>query len=307
MFTQDKVRIRAEDWTKLTTSWTSTLLRIHVVTFIPDTAEERRGKDKKGKKFMFQHDKEKEEMDRMLDAGSPKSEQSRQRLSETDKQDQSKQNHDASETGKQGLSERKHDLPETDEPFQLEIDEDERGPQETEEPTEEYKSDWNDEDFYEVRYTGARHRLRQRTNVQSFSSSPGVVVNQRPRDNTSVPSNIYFEPTKPIFSWNKGSVDQDILPNAAGLEDQSDHNHCSITSESLPGSSSASQSSSSAHTHTINLQFPPVFTWQTKKTTLVEESPILKPNRPPDNPSSDHLKSTVQSLNNPPGDLNVDG
>ncbi|KUM58239.1 hypothetical protein ACN42_g8922 [Penicillium freii] len=292
MFTQDKVPIRAEDWTKLTASCASTLLRIHIVTFIPDTAEERRGKDKKGKKFMFQYDKNKEEMERMFDAASPKSERSRHSLSETDKQDQ---------------SERKHDLPETGVPFQPEIDENEPSPHETGESTEGYKSNWDGGDFYEVRYTGARHRLRRRTSVRSFSSSPGVVVNQRPNDNTSsAPSNIYFEPTKPILSWDKESVDQDILPNAAGLEDQSDHSHRSTTSESLSGSSSASQTSSPAHKPTINLEFPPVFTWQTKKTILVEESPISKPNRPLDNPGSDHLKSNVQSPNNPPEVLSVD-
>ncbi|KAJ5415211.1 hypothetical protein N7465_003906 [Penicillium sp. CMV-2018d] len=307
MFTQDKVPIRAEDWTKLTASCASTLLRIHIVTFIPDTAEERRGKDKKGKKFMFQYDKKKEEMERMFDAASPKSERSRQSLSETDKQDQSERNHDASETSEQGQSERKHDLPETGEPFQPEIDENEPSRHETEESTEGYKSDWDGGDFYEVRYTGARHRLRRRTSVGSFSSSPGVVVNQRPSDNkSSAPSNIYFEPTKPILSWDKESVDQDILPNAAGLEDQSDHSHRSTTSESLSGSSSASQTSSPAHKPTINLEFPPVFTWQTKKTILVEESPISKPNRPLDNPGSDHLKSNVQSPNNPPEVLSVD-
>ncbi|KAJ5202282.1 hypothetical protein N7449_004361 [Penicillium cf. viridicatum] len=293
MFTQDKVPIRAEDWTKLTASCAATLLHIRIETFIPDTAEERRGKGKKSKKYMFQDYKEKEEMERMSHVASPKPESGRQSLSGTDKQDQSEQ---------------KHDLPETDEPFQPEIDEDERGQHETEEPTEDYKSDWDSRDrgFDEARYTGARHRLRRRSSVQYFSSSPGVVVNQRPDDNISAPPNIYFEPTKPIFSWDEESVDQDILSNATASEEQIGHVHRSTTSESLPGSSSASQTSSPAHPPTINLEFPPVFTWQTKKNPSIEESVISNPNRPLDNPSPDHLKSKVQSPNEPSEVLGVD-
>ncbi|OQD98435.1 hypothetical protein PENSOL_c009G05499 [Penicillium solitum] len=304
--TQDRVQIRAEDWTELIASCASTLLRIDIDTFLAETAEERRGKDKKGKKFMFKDDKKKEEMERMFDATSPKSERSRQSLPETDKQDQSEQNHDSSEAGEQGGSERKRDFSETDESFQPEMDEDERGPNETEEATEDYKSDWNGGYLGKARYTGARHRLRQRTSVQYSFYSAGIVVNQTPSDNTYAHSNIYFEPTKPTFSWDKESVDQDILPNAADLEGQSDHSHRSTTSESLTGSSSASQTSSHASPPTINLEFPPVFTWRTKTTPLVEEIPISKPNSPLDNPSSDHLKSKVQSPNNPPEVLNVD-
>ncbi|CAI7568565.1 unnamed protein product [Penicillium crustosum] len=298
MFTQDDVLIKAEDWAKLTASSTSTLLRIRIETFVPDTAEERRGKDKKGKRFMFEDDREKEEMERMFDAASPKSERSRQSLPETDRQDQSAQNLDSSETGQQGESERNRDLPETDE--------DERGPNETEEPTEDYKSDWNGGYFGKAHYTGARHRLQRRTSDEHFFYSAGIVVNQTPRDKIPAPSNIYFEPTKPTLSWDKESVDQDILPRAADLEDRSDHSHRSKTSKSLPGSSSASQTSSHAHPPTINLEFPPVFTWRTKTTSLVEESLTSKPNSPLDNPRSDHLKSKVQSPNNPPEVLSVD-
>lgn len=306
MFTQDSVLIRAEDWAKLTASSTSTLLRIRIETFISETAEERRGKDKKGKRFMFEDDKKKEEMERMFDAASPKSERSRQSLPETDKQDQSEHNLDSSETGEQGESGRKRDLPETDAPFQPEIDEDERGPNETEEPTEDYRSDSNGGYFGKAHYTGARHRLQRRTSVQYFSYSAGIVVNQTPSDNISAPSNIYFEPTKPILPRDKESVNQDILPNAADLEGQSDHGHRSTISKSSPGSSSASQTSSTAPPLTINLEFPPVFTWRTKTTPLVEENPISKPNSPLDNPSSGHLKLKFQSPNNPPEVLSVD-
>ncbi|KAJ6150055.1 hypothetical protein N7471_001254 [Penicillium samsonianum] len=286
-------------------SCTSTLLRIHIETFIPEISEERRGKEKKGK---FRNDKEKEKMERMFDETARKAKGGEQSLSETDKDDQSEKKNDPPETDEQDQSEKKHDLPETDEQVQPEIDEDERGSHETEESTEDYQEDWDyhNKELDEARYTGASHRLRRPIRVKSFSSLPGVVINQVPVDDISAPSNIYFEPTKPILSSDNESIDQDILPKAADPEEQIDHGHRSTTSESLPGSSSASQTSSPAHRPTINLEFPPVFTWQTKKKPSMKESAISKANSPLDNPSPDHSKSNVQSPNKPPGILSVD-
>ncbi|KAJ5504765.1 hypothetical protein N7463_007639 [Penicillium fimorum] len=285
MFTQDKVVIRAEDWIKLTASCASTLLRIHIETFIPESSEERRDKEKSGKSRR-----------KPAFAGeSSTAEEDEQNPSETDKQDHSEKNQVP---------------PEADERVQSETDEDERGPHETEELAEESQADWDYQykKLDETRYTGARHRSRRHTRVRSLSSSPGVVINQRPpRDGEiSSPSDIYFEPTKPILSWDTGVAEQDILPKPADAEEQTDNDRRSMISESSAGNSSASQASSHPHRSTINFGFPPVFTWKTRETPSREKNAISKSNTPLDNTSPDHLKSNVQSLNEPPELLSVD-
>ncbi|CAI7570047.1 unnamed protein product [Penicillium glandicola] len=268
MFTQDKVPIRAEDWTKLTTSCESTLLRIHIETFIPESSEERRSKEKKGNNWRMP----------AFDQESSRAAEDEQSPSETDKQqDRSEKN--------------PHDPPETDEQVQSEIDEGDL--------------DYEYRNLDEARYTGARHRLRRPTRVQSLSSSPGVVINQRPGDDISAPSNIYFEPTKPVLSWDNESVDQDIIPKAPDSGEHSDHGHRSTTSESLPENSSASQTSS-PYQLTINLQFPPVFTWQTKKRSSTEQSTLSTSNTPLGNPNPGHLNSNVQSRDKSPKVWSVD-
>ncbi|CAG8902282.1 unnamed protein product [Penicillium egyptiacum] len=284
MFTQDNVQINAEDWTKLTASCASTLLRIHIETFIPETSEERRGKAKE--------EKEKERRMPVYDEESSKAWGNEQRPSETDKKVQSEKYHGSSET---------------DELVQPAAGEGERSPHETEEFTKDSEADWGYryKNLDEARYTGARHRVRRSTRVEYPPLSPGIVINQRPGNDIPAASNIYFEPTKPVLSWDNESVDQDILPKAPN-EEQVDHDHRSTVSEALPGSSSASQTSSPAHQPTVNLEFPPVFTWQTKKKLSTEEIAISKPNNALDNPSPDHPKSNVQPQNESPDVLSVD-
>ncbi|KAJ5205556.1 Mg2+ transporter protein CorA-like/Zinc transport protein ZntB [Penicillium cf. griseofulvum] len=146
MFTQDKVPIREEDWTKLVASCTSTLLRIHIETFIPESSEEHRGKEKKGNKWtkpvFFEESSE---------AGG-----NGQNPSEADKPAQFEKSY--------------HPL-ETDEQVQSEIDEDERDPYEAEELTEDSQADWGYQYknliLDEPRYTRARHRLRRHTSFHA--------------------------------------------------------------------------------------------------------------------------------------------
>ncbi|KAJ5375421.1 hypothetical protein N7517_007427 [Penicillium concentricum] len=284
MFTQDKVLIRAEDWIKLTASCASTLLRIHIETFIQESSEERRDKEKRGKSWRKP----------AFSDESSKTEEDKKNPSETVSHDH---------------SEKSQVPPEADERVQPETDEDERGPHETEEPAEESQADWDYQSgkLDEVRYTGARHRSRARPWLRYFSYSPGVVINQRlpGDDEIPSPSNIYFEPTKPILSWDTEAAEQDIISNTADAEEQTDHGRRSMTSDSA-GNSSASQASPPPHRSTINLEFPPVFTWQTRKRPSRENNAISKSNIPLDNTSPDHLKSNVQYLNERPEPLSVD-
>ncbi|KXG51206.1 Mg2+ transporter protein, CorA-like/Zinc transport protein ZntB [Penicillium griseofulvum] len=271
MFTEDKVPIREEDWAKLVASCTSTLLRIHIETSIPGSSEEHRRKEEKSKKrtkpVFFEESSEAGGYD--------------QNPSEADKPAQFEKSH--------------HPL-ETDEQIQPGIDEDERGPYEASELPDDSQSDWGYQDrnptLDERRYTGARNRLRRHTSVRSLSPPPGVVINQRPPGDSKSPthSNIYFGPTT----------------KAAHAEGETYHSHSSTPPECLPGNSSASQNSSPARRSAINLEFPPVFTWQTRKKPSKEESTISKSNTSPDNPSPDHLNSNIQPLNKPIEISNVD-
>ncbi|KAJ5173902.1 uncharacterized protein N7500_001833 [Penicillium coprophilum] len=271
MFTEDKVLIRAEDWIKLTNSCASALLRIHIQTIIPESSAERRGKKKEGKK----------RRNPGFFEGSSKAEGGELNQSVTDKQDQTENNLDP---------------PETDEQVQPEIDEDGRDLHKTEEPTDDSQSDWDYQyrKSYEAGYTAARHHSQRHASMQSLTSSPGVVINQRPPgdDETSASPKIYFEPTKPLLSYNTNSAEQSILPKPADVEGKADYGRRCTKSESLDGNSSPS---APPHPPTINLEFPPVFTWQTRKshTSL-------------DNPSPNHLKSDVPSPNEPPEPLSMD-
>jgi hypothetical protein len=271
MFTEDKIPIREEDWTKLVASCTSTLLRIHIETFIPGSSEEHRDKEEKSKKRTKPVSFEE----------SSEAEGDEQNPSEADKPYQFEKSH--------------HPL-ETDEQLRPGIDEDERGPYEAEEPAEDSQSDWGYQDrnpiLDERRYTGARNRLRRHTSVRSLSPPPGVVINQRPPgdDKTPTPSNIYFGP----------------VTKAARAEEETDHNHSSTLPKFVPGNPSASQNSSPARRPTINLEFQPVFTWQTRKKPPKEESTISKSNTSPDKSSPDHLDSNIQPPNEPTEISSVD-
>ncbi|KAJ5972740.1 uncharacterized protein N7479_002658 [Penicillium vulpinum] len=286
MLTQEKVPISAEDWTKLTAACASTLLRIHIEIFIPESSEERRDKQKPTKRWRMP----------VFEEESSIAQGNEQGPSETDKSDEWEKN--------------QHDSPETDEQVQPEIDEDEQAPQETEESTADSQQDWDYQynRLDEARYTGARHRLRRATRVRSLSSFPGVVINQRPAggDDISDPLNVYFEPTKPVLSWDNESIDQDILPKAADAEAHIDHGHHSTVSETSPTNSSASQVSSPSRRLTVNLEFPPVFTWQTRKKSSMKENTVSKSSTPLDSPSPDHLKSNIQSPNETSEFLGVD-
>ncbi|OQE43405.1 hypothetical protein PENCOP_c003G02763 [Penicillium coprophilum] len=260
-----------KDWIKLTTSCASALLRIHIQTIIPESSAERRGKEKEGKT----------RRNPVYSEGLSKAQGGELNQSVTDKQDQSENNLDP---------------PETDRQAQPEIDEDERDLHKTEEPTDDSQSDWDNRyrKSNETGYTGARHSSRRHASVQSLTSTPGVVINQRPPgdDEASASPKIYFEPTKPLLSCNTSFAEQGILPKPADVQGKADYGRRCTKSESLAGNSSPS---APPHPPTINLEFPPVFTWQTRKshTSL-------------DNTSPNHLTSNVPSIYEPPEPLSMD-